>query len=149
MVACDVVVNVVVEVICIAATPCTASKRSMPSTIIYSTIYLQGSLVRIAQPLISLADAVHNADTLLQPKISSICGALVWFTIHVSQWRNITYPVSFCLARSPFFPFCLPWKSVSGFRLVLRKEFTHTDLPPSTTNLSIWKNWLTVACLCS
>jgi hypothetical protein len=70
------VVNVVVEVICIAATLCTASKRSMPSTIIYSTIYLQGSLVRIAQPIISLTDAVHNAHTLLQPKISSIYSVL-------------------------------------------------------------------------
>lgn len=62
----------------------TASKRSMSSMIIYSTIYLQGSLVRIAQHLISLADVVHNAHTLLQPKINSIYYALVWFTIHVS-----------------------------------------------------------------
>lgn len=63
---------------------CTASKRSMPSMIIYSTIYLQGSLVRIAQPLISLADPVHDTHTLLQPKINSICCALVWSTINVS-----------------------------------------------------------------
>lgn len=66
----------------------------------------------------------------------------IWWT-----W-NRTYPVSLSLVRSPLLPFCLPWSRISIIRLVLRESVIHTDLPPSTTNLSIWKNWLTVACLC-
>lgn len=40
------------------------------------------------------------------------------------------YPVSFCRVIPPLLPFCSP------------------VLPPSTTSLSIWKNWLITVCLC-
>ena len=47
-----------------------------------------------------------------------------------SPRRRETYPVSFCLTIPPSLPVCLP------------------VLPPSTTNRSSWKNWLTTVCLC-
>jgi hypothetical protein len=43
---------------------------------------------------------------------------------------HCAYPWSFCRTISPLLPFCFPL------------------LPPSTTSLSSWKNWLTTVCLC-
>jgi hypothetical protein len=48
----------------------------------------------------------------------------------ISLSVELAYPVSFCLMIPPSLPFCLP------------------DFPPSTTNRSSWKNWLTTVCLC-
>jgi hypothetical protein len=42
-----------------------------------------------------------------------------------------THPVSFCRTMPPLSPVCFP------------------VLPPSTTNRSSWKNWLTTVCLCN
>lgn len=44
--------------------------------------------------------------------------------------------------------FLLPLSVVSNISK-RERSFDHTVLPPSTTNLSSWKNWLTTVCLYS
>lgn len=62
----------------------------------------------------------------------SIPSILVLATLSRSCLGEVlkTHPVSFCLTMPPDSPVCLP------------------VLPPSTTSLSSWKNWLTTVCLC-
>lgn len=62
-------------------------------------------------------------DTLIPPALVSMALTNVADNHH-------THPVSFCRTIPPSLPVCLP------------------VLPPSTTNRSSWKNWLTTVCLC-
>ena len=77
---------------------------------------------------VQAAAMLHGRKALRCTLVPSSTVSVARTVVHLSVQ---THPVSFCRIMSPALPVCLP------------------VLPPSTTNRSSWKNWLTTVCLCT
>lgn len=67
--------------------------------------------------------SIHRANESSIPSVLEVSACLC------PGLTLLTYPVSFCRTIPPLSPVCFP------------------VFPPSTTNRSSWKNWLTTVCL--
>lgn len=74
---------------------------------------------------------VSSSTVYVYSNLNPICIASAIIRSSTTLMEQFTtHPCSVCRTISPELPFCLP------------------DFPPSTTNRSSWKNWLTTVCLC-